>query len=259
MKKILTSLFLIDYIISLFEHIGRYFDLMIKTLRSFTSWHLYMGFLPDHMIKLGIATIPIVMVIGLFSGMVTSVQIAYQLESGFIPESYVGGIVGVTVLMELSPMITSLVMTGRVGASIAAEIGTMRVTEQIDALETLSFDPVSFLIMPRILSGAIMFPVMIIIADFFGILGGYFAAVYSLGISPFDYIYGLRDWFIPWDAIFGLIKGFSFGLAITSISCYFGYYTSGGAEGVGKSTTQTVVVSCITIVILDYVLAAILL
>ena len=257
MKKILLSP--IALLISLFEHIGRYFDLMIKTLRSFTSWHLYLGLLPDHMIRLGIATIPIVIVTGLFSGMVTSVQTAYQLESGFIPESYVGGIVGVTVLMELSPMITALVMTGRVGASIAAEIGTMRVTEQIDALETLSFDPISFLIMPRILSGAIMFPVMIVIADLFGIIGGYLAATFSLGITPFDYIYGLRSWFVPWDAIFGIIKAFSFGLAITSIACYFGYYTSGGAEGVGKSTTQTVVVSCISVVILDYLLAAILL
>jgi len=257
MKKII--LYPIDFFVSLFEHIGRYFDLMAKTLRSITSWHMYLGFLPEHMVKLGISTIPIVIVTGLFSGMVTSVQTAYQLESGFIPDSYVGGIVGVTVLMELSPMITALVMTGRVGASIAAEIGTMRVSEQIDALETLSFDPVSFLIMPRVLSGAIMFPVMIVIADLFGIMGGYFAATVSLGISPYDYVYGLRDWFVPWDAIFGVIKAFSFGLAITSIACYFGFYTVGGAEGVGKSTTQTVVVSCITIVILDYLLAALLL
>jgi len=246
-------------VISLFEHIGKYCDLMIKTLRSFTTWHLYFGLLPEHMIKLGVSTIPIVIVTGLFSGMVTSVQTAYQLESGFIPDSYVGGIVGVTVLMELSPMITALVMTGRVGASIAAEIGTMRVSEQIDALETLSFDPISFLIMPRIISGAIMFPIMIVIADLFGILGGYYAATISLGITPYDYIYGLRDWFVPWDAIFGIIKAFSFGIAITSIACYFGFYTSGGAAGVGKSTTQTVVASCITVVILDYLLAAILL
>ena len=252
-------LYPLSYFITLFEHIGKYFDLMFKTLRSFSTWHLYLGLLPEHMVKLGISTIPIVIVTGLFSGMVTSVQTAYQLESGFIPDSYVGGIVGVTVLMELSPMITALVMTGRVGASIAAEIGTMRVSEQIDALETLSFDPVSFLIMPRIVSGVIMFPVMIVIADLFGILGGYFAATVSLGISPYDYVYGLRDWFVPWDAIFGIIKAFSFGLAITSIACYFGFYTIGGAAGVGKSTTQTVVVSCITIVILDYLLAALLL
>tara|TARA_B100001142_G_scaffold323904_1_gene374732 strand:- start:329 stop:1102 length:774 start_codon:yes stop_codon:yes gene_type:complete len=257
MKNII--IYPLSYLVSLFEHIGKYFDLMFKVLRSFTTWHLYMGFLPEHMVKLGVSTIPIVIVTGLFSGMVTSVQTGYQLESGFIPDSYVGGIVGVTVLMELSPMITALVMTGRVGASIAAEIGTMRVSEQIDALETLSFDPISFLIMPRVVSGAIMFPVMIVIADFFGILGGYLAATVSLGISPYDYVYGLRDWFVPWDAIFGVIKAFSFGLAITSIGCYFGFYTVGGAEGVGKSTTQTVVVSCITIVILDYLLAAILL
>ena len=148
-------------VISLFEHIGRYCDLMIKTLRSFTTWHLYFGFLPEHMIKLGVSTIPIVIVTGLFSGMVTSVQTAYQLESGFIPDSYVGGIVGVTVLMELSPMITALVMTGRVGASIAAEIGTMRVSEQIDALESLSYDPVAYLIFPRIVAAMVVFPLLI--------------------------------------------------------------------------------------------------
>ena len=257
MKKILLSP--IALIISLFEHIGRYFDLMIKTLRSFTSWHLYLGFLPDHMIRLGVATIPIVIVTGLFSGMVTSVQTAYQLESGFIPESYVGGIVGVTVLMELSPMITALVMTGRVGASITAEIGTMRVTEQIDALESLSYDPVAYLIFPRIVAAMVMFPLLIAVADFFGILGGIWVTTNSLGISVDQFMEGLREWFHPIDYWFGIIKGFFFGLAITSIACFYGFNTKGGAEGVGKTTTATVVVSCVAIVFLDYILGELIL
>jgi len=245
--------------ISLFEHIGRYFDLMFKTLRSFRTWHLYLDSLPYHIYTLGITALPIVVFTGLFSGMVTAVQAAYQFESGFIPTWYVGGIVGEAVFLELGPMITGLVMTGRVGATIAAEIGTMRVSEQIDALETLSFDPVSFLVMPRILACAIMFPVMIVFADLFGIIGGYLAAISSMDVTAFDFIRGLKDWFRPWDAIFGVIKGFFFGITITSIACYFGFYTTGGAQGVGKSTTTTVVVSCMSIVALDYILAALLL
>ena len=208
---------------------------------------------------LGVSALPIVILTGFFSGMVTSVQAAYQFETGFIPTWYVGGIVGEAVFLELGPMITGLVMTGRVGATIAAEIGTMRVSEQIDALETLSFDPISFLIMPRIIASAIMFPVMVIMADVFGILGGYIGAVTSMDVTAFDFARGLKDWFRPWDAIFGIIKGFCFGITITSISCYFGFYTTGGAEGVGRSTTTTVVVSCLAILILDYILAALLL
>ena len=129
-------------------------------------------------------------------------------ESGLIPNWYVGGIVGEAVFLELGPMITALVMTGRVGATIAAEIGTMRVSEQIDALETLSFDPISFLIMPRIIASAIMFPIMIIMADLFGILGGYLGAISSMDVTAFDFVRGLKDWFRPWDAIFGIIKAY---------------------------------------------------
>jgi phospholipid/cholesterol/gamma-HCH transport system permease protein len=191
--------------------------------------------------------------------MVTSVQAAYQFESGFVPNWFVGSIVGESVLLELAPMITGLVMTGKIGATITAEIGTMRVTEQIDALESLSFDPVSFLIMPRVLAAAIMFPILVIVADFCGILGGLFAAQSAMDVSAQEFIRGFRTWFRPWDAWFGLIKGVFFGVAITSIASYKGFTTEGGAEGVGKSTTSTVVISCMVIVFLDYVLAEIFL
>ena len=166
---------------------------------------------------------------------------------------------GESVLLELAPMITGLVMTGKIGATITAEIGTMRVTEQIDALESLSFDPVSFLIMPRVLAAAIMFPILVIVADFCGIIGGLFAANSAMDVSTQEFIRGLRAWFRPWDAWFGLIKGVFFGVAITSIASYKGFTTEGGAEGVGKSTTSTVVISCMVIVLLDYILAEIFL
>jgi len=211
------------------------------------------------MITIGAQSIPIVILTSVFSGMVTSIQAAYQFESGFVPNWFVGSVVGESIFLELGPMLTGLVMTGRVGATISAEIGSMRVTEQIDALESLSFDPVSFLIMPRILAATIMFPVLVIIADIFGITGGLVAAINAMDVSVFEFMKGLKQWFRPWDAWFGLIKGMFFGIAITSIACYQGFYTTGGAQGVGKSTTMTVVASCIAIVFLDFILAALLL
>jgi len=242
-----------------FEQLGEYLVLLSQVFRSADVWHSYIPNTIDQMIIIGSRSIPIVILTSLSSGMVTCVQGAYQMTTTLVPKWYLGGIVGNGVLLELAPLITGLVLAGRVGANIAAEIGTMRVTEQIDALETLSLDPVGYLLFPRIIAGTFMFPVLIIIADFFGILGGLITCITTLDMNPYQFLKGLRSWFNPWDAIFGLIKAIHFGFAITSISCYFGYFTKGGAEGVGKATTSTVVVSCISILILDYFLAEILL
>ena len=252
-------LFPIKLCVVFFENIGKYFLLISKIFRSISSWKIYFPSTLDQMIIIGIKSIPIVVIISLFSGMVTSVQAAYQLKTGLVPIWFVGSIVGESIILELGPMLTGLVMTGSIGATIAAEIGTMRVTEQIDALESLSYDSISFLIMPRIVASLIMFPVLIIIADIFGVIGGLIAANSALDISVQEFMRGFRMWFRPWDAWFGLIKGIFFGFAITSIACYKGYYTYGGANSVGKSTTSTVVISCISIVLLDYILAEILL
>mgnify|MGYP006162615271 FL=1 len=249
----------INKITKFFEYIGQYLMLMMKMFRSIDSWHKYTSNIIDQMILIGSQSIPIVMITSFFSGMVTSVQGAYQMTTTLVPKWYIGGIVGESVILELAPMITGLVLAGRVGANIAAEIGTMRVTEQIDALETLSLDPVAYLVVPRVLAGLVMFPVLIIIADFCGISGGLFAATSTLDINSYQFIKGLKSWFNPWDAVFGLIKAVHFGFVITSIACYFGFYTTGGAQGVGKSTMNTVVASCLAIVILDYLLAEILL
>ena len=249
----------IKLLIDSLEGVGRYLDLMLSIFRSVFTWHKYTNLLLNQMYSIGIYSIPIVILTSLFSGMVTAVQAAYQFETGIVPTWYVGGIVGESVLMELAPMLTALVMTGKIGATIAAEIGTMRVTEQIDALESLSFDPVSYLIFPRIVATLFMFPVLIIISDVFGILGGFFAAVVAMDITSTEFLRGIRAFFHPWDAWFGLIKGIFFGFAITSISCYKGYYTTGGANGVGRATTSSVVVSCVVILFLNYILAAVLL
>ncbi|MBC8479655.1 MAG: ABC transporter permease [FCB group bacterium] len=241
-----------------FESIGLYFLLQVQLIRSIPSWPKHLGLLLDQMIIIGANSIPIIIVTSIFSGMVTAVQSAYQFSS-FIPDYFVGSVVGESILLELAPVITGLVLTGRVGATIAAELGTMRVTEQIDALESLSFNPISFLVFPRVIAGTIMLPFLIIIADFFGIAGGMLSAYLQMDVSYYDFIKGFRQWFQPLDAWFGLIKALAFGYTITSIACFQGYYASGGAQGVGKATTITVVVSCIAIVFLDYVLAALIL
>ena len=252
------------YPLSLFKnffiHLGKYSLFIFRAFKTINSWSIYFEYSLEQMIKIGIQSIPIVILTSIFSGMVTAVQAAYQFESGLVPMWFIGSIVGESVLLELAPMMTALVMTGRIGATITAELGTMRVTEQIDALESLSFDPMAFLVFPRIFAAIIIFPVLIIIGDFFGILGGMIGVIYTIDdVSAQEFIRGLKEWFRPWDVIFGLIKGTFFGFTITSIACYKGYFIEGGASEVGKATTSTVVVSCVAIVFLDYLLAALLL
>tara|TARA_Y100000996_G_scaffold346020_1_gene284088 strand:- start:261 stop:1028 length:768 start_codon:yes stop_codon:yes gene_type:complete len=253
LKNILNKVLLI------FESFGKYAFLISNIFRSYNSWKLYIPNAVDQMIIIGNKSIPIVILTSFFTGMVSSVQAGYQMESSITPKWVVGSLVGETMLLELAPVITCLVLAGRIGATIAAEIGTMRVTEQIDALESLSLDPVAYLVFPRILAALVMFPVLTIIADIFGISGGIIAAMSALDIDSYQFMKGLKTWFKPWDAWYGIIKGLSFGLAITSISCYCGFYAKGGAEGVGKATTASVVNSCIAIMILDYILASLLL
>ena len=257
MIKLLKNI--LNKILLIFENFGRYTLLIGDIFRSIDSWRLYFSNAVDQMIMIGTKSIPIVIFTSFFTGMVSSVQAGYQMESSLTPKWVIGSLVGETILLELAPVITCLVLAGRIGATIAAEIGTMRVTEQIDALESLSLDPVAYLVFPRIVAAIVMFPVLIIIANIFGISGGVIAAMTTLDIDSYQFMKGLKTWFKPWDAWYGIIKGLSFGLAITSISCYYGFYTTGGAEGVGKSTTSSVVNSCIAIMILDYILASILL
>ena len=251
----------INMIILFFEKVGNYATLMSKIFRSHKNWRYYLPLTITHMFNIGVKSIPIVILTGLFAGMVLAVQASYQVAGTIIPgyEYTMGAVIGKSILLELAPMITALIMTGKIGATIAAEIGTMRVTEQIDALESLSFDPVAYLIFPRVFAGMIMFPVLIAVADLFGLIGGIWVSTNTLDLSVADFMRGLRTWFQPMDYWFGIIKGFFFGLAITSIACFYGFYTKGGAKGVGETTTTTVVVSCITVVFLDYILGEIIL
>jgi phospholipid/cholesterol/gamma-HCH transport system permease protein len=210
------------------------------------------------MARIGVDSVPIALFIAGFTGVVMALQASYTF-TGAIPLYFVGTLVGKTMVLELGPVLTGLALSGRVGANIAAELGTMRVTEQIDALETLAYDPVAYLVVPRVLAGFLMFPVVVIIATTVGVAAGWATSLQLLDMSTPEFMKGLRLFFEPWDVQFAIIKSFSFGLMVTSIGCFFGFTTEGGAEGVGNSTTRAVVVSSMVILVLDAFWAWILL
>jgi phospholipid/cholesterol/gamma-HCH transport system permease protein len=240
------------------ENVGRFGLLIAAIFKAFRDAKIYLRRIPEQMMWIGNRSLPIVITTAVFSGMVTSIQSAYQII-GYVPLSIVGSIVGESMILELGPVVTALVLAGRVGASIAAELGTMRVTEQIDALESLAINPVAFLVIPRVLAGMIMLPVLTVFADFVGIVGGWLISIATIDLTTTEFFKGFREFFKIWDVIYGLIKSVFFGVSITLIGCYHGFHAAGGAEGVGQSTTRAVVASCLVILMLDYVLAALLL
>ncbi|NND72167.1 MAG: ABC transporter permease [Rhodothermales bacterium] len=250
---------LADRIFDPLRSLGRFTLLIGRAFRSLSEFRLFRKNIFEQMVRIGIESIPIVALAALFSGAVTTVQTAYQLVSPLIPRSIIGAVVVPSVILELAAVITGFLLAGRVGARIAAELGTMRVTEQIDALEAMGLNSVGYLIVPRVVAGVAMFPVLYVAACFVAIGGG-IAIGHATGAVPAgEFISGAREYFKPFDPIFGLIKSLVFGFVITSISCYKGYYTRGGAEGVGRSTTEAAVTSCVYILLADLVLAATLL
>jgi phospholipid/cholesterol/gamma-HCH transport system permease protein len=239
------------------SEVGAAFILLCGALkripRSFKQRHLT----SEQMLRIGIGSLPLVLVTSIFTGGVAAVQAAYQFQN-YVPLRYLGTVIGKSVVIELGPVLTALVIGGRVGASIAAELGTMKVTEQIDALETLAVDPIRYLVTPRLMAGIIMLPVITVFADFIAIMGGYFVALVGLGVNTHTYFTGLRLFFHVGDVLSGLIKAVFFGAIIAMMGCYHGLRTEGGAEGVGIATTKAVVSSCLLILITDYVLASVL-
>ena len=207
--------------------------------------------------EVGVKSIPVVLITGAFTGAVLALQ-SYTGFKRFNAEAFVGTVVALSVTRELGPVLAGLMVSGRVGSSMAAELGTMQVTEQIDALYTLAVNPVKYLIVPRLLAAFIMMPVLVIFADLIGITGGYIVSVNILGSNP--YIYMERTWsYLEFNDIYsGLLKACIFGIIIATVSCYQGFYTQGGAEGVGKATTKAVVLSCLLILIFNYIITALL-
>ena len=201
----------------------------------------------------------IIVVISTFIGAVTTLQTAYQLVTNLVPKSIIGTIVSVTTLLELSPTVVTFILAGRIGSKIASEIGTMRVSEQIDALEVMGVNSAAYLILPKIIAGLISLPILVTISAFLAHLGGLMAGDLTGAVTAYDFTLGLQTYYDPYQVAVMYVKAFTFGFLITSVAAYQGYYTSGGALEVGAASTRAVVYSCLTMVIADYLIAQIML
>lgn len=211
----------------------------------------------DQMVAMGVDSLPVTTLTSLFTGMVLALQTGFSFRKVFNEPLYVGTVVGLSLTKELGPVLTAVVVSGRVGAAIAAEVGTMKVTEQLEALHTLGTNPVRYLAVPRFIAGLLSIPILTLVANFVGILGGWVIATYRLGIPSATYINEIQE--IGWkEGMHGIIKSFFFAAIIVIISCYKGFNCEGGAEGVGKATTSAVVVSMVLILVMDYFLSAML-
>jgi phospholipid/cholesterol/gamma-HCH transport system permease protein len=208
--------------------------------------------------RIGVDSLPVALFIAAFTGVVLALQASYTF-TGAVPLYFVGTLVGKTMMLELGPVLAGLALAGRVGASMAAELGTMKVTEQVDALETLAYDPHSYLVVPRVLAGTLMFPVIVIFSNAVGIGAGWVTAINLLDMSSEDFVRGLRLFYEPFDLAYSLIKTTSFGFLITLVGCFQGFTTEGGAEGVGSATTRAVVISSMLVLVFDAIWAVILL
>ena len=238
--------------------LGKAGYLTTGALRALRNVEIWGPRLVSQVVSVGVASVPIALFIAVFTGIVLALQASYTL-TGAVPMYLVGAMVGKSMILELGPVLTGLALAGRVGASTAAEVGTMRVTEQIDALETLAYDPLAYLVVPRVLAGVFMFPVVIVLASAIGILTGWSASLALLDMSSAEFVRGLRLFFQPWDVGFAVIKSVSFGLIVTSVGSFYGFHAKGGAGGVGVATTRAVVVSSMLILVLDAFWAVVLL
>ncbi len=209
--------------------------------------------------EIGIGSLGIVIIISIFMGAVSALQTAYQLVAPFIPLSTIAQIVRDTVILEFSPTLVCIVLAGVVGSKIAGELGNMRVSEQIDALEIMGVNTKTYLVLPKILAALVVIPMLVIISGVLGIWGGRIASVATGIISGSEYDKGLLQYFKPYNVYFALIKSYTFAFIISSIPAYYGYYVKGGALEIGRASTKSVVVSCVMILFADYVLAQLLL
>lgn len=239
-------------------HVGRLSLLVAELFRGLAEWRIWVPRTFTEAANIGAGSLFIVLLIAGFAGAVTAFQAGYQWQTS-LPVYVLGTLIVSTIVLELGPVLIGLVLAGRIGARYAAELGTMRVTEQIDALESLGRSPASHLIIPRVLAALIMLPVLTIFADVIAVLAGWWSVKQVLPVTDEDFTYGAQYFWRPFDGYYSLIKAFFFGGAIGLISCYMGFNTQQGAEGVGKSTTTAVVASSVMILILNTLLAKILL
>ena len=237
---------------------GRFGTLLVDTIRGLREVDVWPGLTAAQMRRIGVQSVPIALFIAAFTGIVLALQASYTF-TGAVPLYFVGTLVGKTIMLELGPVLTGLALSGRVGANIAAELGTMRVTEQVDALETLAYDPISYLVVPRVLAATFMFPFVVALAIATGIVFGWFTAVNLLDLSSPEFARGLQLFYQFKDVWFGLVKSMSFGAIIALIGCMKGLSVRHGAEGVGRATMEAVVASAQMILVLDAFWAVVLL
>jgi phospholipid/cholesterol/gamma-HCH transport system permease protein len=245
--------------LNVFYHIGRYFILMRRVFVKPEKPSIYFRQILFEIEKLGINSVGIVIIISIFIGAVIALQTAYNITNPFIPQYLIGLGTRDTMILEFSSTMVGLILAGKVGSNIASEIGTMRVTEQIDALEIMGVNSAGFLILPKIIAAVVFNPLLNVISIFLGIVGGYLAAVTTNAFSPSLYLDGIHTSFIPYYVTYSFIKTIVFAFIITSVSAYHGYYTSGGALDVGRSSTRATVYSSIIILFFNLVLTQLLL
>ncbi len=238
-------------VLSWLQSLGAFFLFVYLIMKSFIYPPYYLTLIKRHCIFIGFFSIPVVAMTGFFSGAVISLH-SYNGLSRFSAESSIATVVILAITRELGPVLPALMVAGRVGASIAAEIGTMRVTEQIDALSTLATNPVKYLLIPRIVAFILVMPLLTLMADIVGVFGGYVVCVYKLGFNSSSYLISSLKHLTTIDVTSGLFKSVIFGLIISIVSCHSGYFSKGGAKGVGVSTTMAVVYSSVLILLSNY-------
>ena len=240
-----------------FLEVGRFFEILGRTF----AWTFRPPYDPRElvrqMLRIGVDSLPLVLLTSLFTGMVMALQTFATLKR-FNAEGFVGSLVALSMVRELAPVISSVLIAGRCGSAMGAELGTMRVTEQIDALEVLATDPVHYLVVPRVWATVLTLPILIVVADLIGIAGGYLISVYYFGANPVTYTENSFRYMDLDDVTSGLIKAAVFGLITAVVGCQKGFYTRGGAEGVGRATTRAVVLASIAILVTDFFLTKIL-
>ena len=240
-------------ILKFLETTGRLLSFMGAGLGHAVRPPYYPRIIMRQMNDIGYYSLPVVGLTAVFAGMVLALQ-SYTGFSRFSAEGAIANVVVLSITRELGPVLAGLMVAGRIGASLAAEIGTMRVTEQIDALTTLSTNPMKYLVAPRLIAGILMFPLLVLVADIIGVFGGYLVAVHKLGFNASNYMQNTWDFLTFEDVQSGLVKAAVFGFIVTLMGCYHGYNSKGGAQGVGRATTNAVVSACILILCFDYVL-----
>jgi phospholipid/cholesterol/gamma-HCH transport system permease protein len=239
------------------EEMGRFFLILWRVLfwtpRRPWDWRELLR----QMVRVGVNSTPVILLTAMFTGAVLALQ-SYTVLARFNAEGFVGSLVALSLVLELSPVIGGLIIAGRVGSSMGAEIGTMRVTEQIDALEVMATNPVHYLMVPRVWALTAMLPLLVLLGDLIGMVGGYLVAVVLMGSNPVVYVESSFQYMDLWDLFQGLLKAAFFGLLVGVVGCQKGYFTTGGAEGVGRSTTRAVVAASIAILISDFFLTKVL-